>query len=555
MIGTIRKHSSWLWWLIAGLTIISFVAFMGSAPTRGNHGGGHGGSGYGTIYGREVTPEMLESAKREFYLGYWMQHEKYPSAREGVSDKDAQRESYVRLLLSEKARALGIRVPDTAVRDATAEMLNSVGGRNRQPWTLDQFNDRVLKPEQLTVADLQNYFRSTIAIEQARMVLGLPGALVSPQEAAQLYDREYQEISAQAVFFSYSNYLAQVTVTPAAAQDFYTKNMAAYREPEKLQASYVTFELSNFLASAELKLGRTNLDNNVEALYRQEGMAAVPGATNVDQAKAKIRAYFLRQEQAAQATKAANDFASALYAMKPVAAGNLAVVAKEKGLAVHTTAPFANGFSPEGLPETFAQMAFKVNGDQQVFSEIFSGTDALYLLAIEKEFPSTVPTLVQLGSRVGDDYRAMTAQNLARTEGAMFHSNVTAQVIAGKTFAQAAVAAGHSPVMLKPFSLSSPAIPEAGDRAEVGAFKQAAFTTPPGKVSQFFPTSEGGFVLSPQSVEPVDNAKKSATLPEFIKQVRRGRQNQAFNEWLQMEASRELRDTPIYADLTGGGKQ
>ena len=57
MIGTIRKHSKWLLWIIAGATIFSFVYFMGSGPARS------GGGGYqsvntnlvnGTIYGPEV---------------------------------------------------------------------------------------------------------------------------------------------------------------------------------------------------------------------------------------------------------------------------------------------------------------------------------------------------------------------------------------------------------------------------------------------------------------------------------------------------------------------
>ena len=45
-------------------------------------------------------------------------------------------------------------------------------------------------------------------MQQLIQVLGLSGALVTPQEAGQLYDREHQEVSAQAVFFSASNFRA-----------------------------------------------------------------------------------------------------------------------------------------------------------------------------------------------------------------------------------------------------------------------------------------------------------------------------------------------------------
>ena len=40
--------------------------------------------------------------------------------------------------------------------------------------------------------------------------MGLTGELITPQEAAAVYQREHQELSAQIVFFSASNYLASV---------------------------------------------------------------------------------------------------------------------------------------------------------------------------------------------------------------------------------------------------------------------------------------------------------------------------------------------------------
>ena len=65
------------------------------------------------------------------------------------------------------------------------------------------------------------------------------------------------------------------------------------------------------------------------------------------------------------------------------------------------------------------------------------------------------------------------------------------------------------------------------------------------------PTPDGGFVLLVQSQLPLDLAKKTADMPQFLAQVRRARQNEAFNLWLQSEANRELRNTPVYAELTG----
>jgi hypothetical protein len=56
-----------------------------------------------------------------------------------------------------------------------------------------------------------------------------------------------------------------------------------------------------------------------------------------------------------------------------------------------------------------------------------------------------------------------------------------------------------------------------------------------------------------KAMQPMDMAKKTAELPQFLNQVRRGRQNEAFNAWLQSEANRELRNTPVYSEIAGAG--
>jgi hypothetical protein len=93
--------------------------------------------------------------------------------------------------------------------------------------------------------------------------------------------------------------------------------------------------------------------------------------------------------------------------------------------------------------------------------------------------------------------------------------------------------------------LTTRELPQLGDYAELNQVKQAAFTTPVGQASVFEQNNIGGFVLFVQSQLPVDQSVMNAELPQFTVTLRRMRQNEAFNEWLQIEANRALTDTPL----------
>ena len=54
---------------------------------------------------------------------------------------------------------------------------------------------------------------------------------------------------------------------------------------------------------------------------------------------------------------------------------------------------------------------------------------------------------------------------------------------------------------------------------------------------------------------PVDEASKNAGLKDYLSQLRRGRGNEAFNLWLQAEANRELRNTPVFDELRAASQR
>ena len=69
----------------------------------------------------------------------------------------------------------------------------------------------------------------------------------------------------------------------------------------------------------------------------------------------------------------------------------------------------------------------------------------------------------------------------AQRAGTNYAASIFPQLAAGKTFAVASVAAGFSPEMLPPFSLSTSELPVLGDRVELNLLKRVAFGTPVGR--------------------------------------------------------------------------
>jgi hypothetical protein len=123
-----------------------------------------------------------------------------------------------------------------------------------------------------------------------------------------------------------------------------------------------------------------------------------------------------------------------------------------------------------------------------------------------------------------------------------------------QSFSAGCAAAGLEAQTLPPFSLGTEKLPELGSHsADLTQLKQAAFGTPAGRTSLFEQTDDGGFIVFVKSRLPVDRSAMNSELPKFTADLRRARENDAFNAWLQTEANRELRDTPVYRQQAANG--
>jgi hypothetical protein len=243
----------------------------------------------------------------------------------------------------------------------------------------------------------------------------------------------------------------------------------------------------------------------------------------------------------------AKEFYQALSSIEHPRAENLRMVASSNGLPVAVSAPFDAQEGPKELevPADFTKVAFSLS-EEEPFSQPMGAQDGIYVIAINKHLPREIPPLDQVRSRVVADYKHGQAMGLARQAASAFCTTWTNGSVQGKAFTNICAEANAKPLQLPPFSLTTQKLPEIEDQVSLTQLKQAGFGTPPGKISPALQASDGFFVLYVKAKLPVDQAKMQADLPTFVNSVRRGRQQEAFDEWLRHESERGLRNTPIF---------
>ena len=545
MIGTIRKHSKWLWAIIITITIISFVVFFNPSSKLSSRDRGEREGYYGSIAGEPIKLEDLRMAQNEAAFRYFFNYGDWPDQNAKRMGFDLERDTYFRLLLYHKLKQFDIHVADETVAKVAALYLS---GMNRgRPVAMDVFDERILRPRGLTLTDFERFIRHDLGIQQLITAAGLSGKLVTPQEARLLYEREHEEIATDAVFFSATNFLTSITTSPEAVSEYFTNQMARYRLPERVQVSYVAFEYSNFLAQAETELSKTNFNELIEANFAELGTNYYKEAKTPEEVKAKIRADLILKTAEPLARRQAYEFVKEASGMTNASAAAFDKLAQEKKLTVKVTEPFDVEEGPKDIVvgADFVKEAFKRSAEEPLAGP-FMGRDAAYAIAFNKRLPSEIPPLEKIRDQVTADYKHDQAVQAARKAGADFEGALTNGVAAGKKFSEICKDAGVKPEALPPISLSTRALPQVEEHVSLNQFKQAAWTAAkPGQASPFIATAEGGFVVFVRERLPLQLAKITAELPEFLQRVRLNRQNEAYSDWFRKEAERGLRDTPL----------
>jgi SurA N-terminal domain len=535
MFATIRRHQSWLYLVIAGITIASFIVFGPSSCSSIDRRTG-GGVNLGSIGGRTVKREELEQAQREVLLRYFLTTQQWPTSK---SDFNITREAYFRLFLIEKEKEYGVQIDENTLGEFAHRVIGNA--------PLDNFVDQILKPQGLGAEDFERFLRHEAGAQQIMQAAGVSGKLVTPQEAEMLYREEHQEVASLMIYFAASNYMKNVIVTNETLMQFYTNRMSVYREPARVQVNYVKFNVTNYFEAATKAI--TNLDTVVGENVKKYGTNLFGHTKTPEESRAAIKNEVIRTAAFSNVTKDAYQFANDLYNMQPRKVGNLEVLAKQKGLTVKTTEPFdrENGPTNFDVLLSFPHAAFELSTDNPSSGAVRSD-DGVYVLEFKTNYPSQVPTFDTVKEKVTADYRYAMAAVLMQQAGMKYYTGLTNGLGTGSTFTKISAQFGLNTEALPPISLSTTTLPESLENMiGVNELRQLVFTTPVGSVSPLARTRYGAAMIYVEKKLPVDEAKMKIELPGFLAYMRQARQSDAFNQWFnaQMRA-----DQPFAALIT-----
>lgn len=542
MFANIRRHQKWLWILISGAVIVSFVWYFNPNVQYGG-GGGRGGA-VGTMDGRAVSQREYEQAYYEAGLRHFFSYGSWPGRDEFSRQMniDINRDARTRLILKEKIKQYNIHVTPAETAKWIAEVFRDKDSNSFDPENVKRFVQNMAQYG-VKKDDFERYVQNEVAIMHLANVAGATAKLVTPQEAEEKFREENRKVAADLVQFQSSNFVAQVQLDPAAIATYYTNMQAMYRLPDRRQVAFVEFAATNYFPQADAKIATiTNLQVRIDEEYVKRGpnyyMDTNGQAMPPEKAKTQIRETLRKETALIEARRAAAEFAQELFDLpgdKQIA--NLENLAAAKGLKVQTTEPFSQREGPREIevPQTFTDIAFQLSPGDPFASEPILGSDGVYVFGLKKIIPSEQPPFETVQARVTEQYKTSQAQRLAQEAGRAFQAAVTNAIAQGKSFKEAAEANGQQVTTMSPFSQTTRSIPELDFRADFASIKNTAFSLSTNQVSSFTPTRDGGFVVFVKEFIPVSDEQVKAEMPAYITKLQTTRQNDAFNAWFAKE--------------------
>ncbi len=490
MFTWMRTHQRTLMVVITFLTIISFVwLYSAHDPTQMQR------DEVARMYDRNISSNDFQRAMRKFHLALSLGLVEYASLLSGGSEQGAVEFAVNTIIIEHEGGRLGLHPSDEQVAAAIMGIPAFQTGGKFDAAKYESIYQRDFAPNGFTRAEIDEIVRNSMMFDRIRATIDTVPVVTEADIA--YFSRAFQPVSGAAIVFKTAEFAKSVAPTDAQIADYLKSNAAQFRTPEWRTARVVRFQL--------------------------------PAGADKLEGKAKIEA----QQKVATASDE--------FSQQAVAIG-FEKAAQAAGLKVETTLPFDRSGAVKTTPgvapsadlsapvQALAPAIFTLTPKTPVSRVIESGNEFLVAelvditdskeMTLEEARPLIVQTLTDSAARAA--LQKGVDEALA---------SIRASLQSGKSFAEAAAAAGVQTTPFSNISLADESAPQ-----EQLRYADAALVANENEISGFRPDMEGGYAVWVEKRAPIDQKTFGEQKKEMQDAILSQRQTVLFRDWLNTAA-------------------
>lgn len=487
-----RRYQQPLLIIFTLLIIISFVGFF----DRSGFIDKMDRASSATIYGRPVSMVQVQRESRKFELGRNVGLQDLLRSVVGQARTESEAiDNFIWncMVLRHEAEQLGITASDEEVLEAirTMPVFQTNGAFDAGKYA--QIFENALQPRGLSKEHLEDLVRDDLRLKKLKALLGATTA-PAPDEVRAVFEERHQKTEASVVRLKLDDFLASATVPEEDVKKLYEDRKAKLKSEEKRKVKVAAFILPT-------------TDKPLEGKARAEELGKLGRAA---------------EELSVAMTAKDADFAAA--AAKAAASAKVEVKVEETAEFARRETPATLGGSPQAMAA-----AFKLT-PQEPNSDIITTERGYYALQLAGITEARPLTFDEARAQLVEQLKRERAQEALNLKGAEIRNKIDTELKAGKSFAEAAQAAGVKAEVFGAFSRAEPKF----DQPDAREVMMTAFEMKEGALSQFTPTLQGGVLIRVDKRPPVDETKfpeqKEAIagdLAQFAREV-------LFAEWLKL---------------------
>ncbi len=482
MVNLIRRFQKPLMVVITFLVIIAFVWLYNTTSRLDRVGTDR----IGTIYGRNVTQTEFLRTARKFELARDLgMFELLQDLVGPAMSLEQATENFVwnSMVLRRETDRLGIQATDAEVDEFVKAMpVFQADGKfdyNRYSAVVQN----AFLPRGFSEDQLQELVRDSLKLQKVKTLLASTSA-PAPSEVRSIFEQRHQKTDASVIRLKLDDFVKAVQLTEDDLQKGYEERKNALTTEEKRKVKYVAFTLPK-------------QEKPLESKERMETLQKLADR--------------------------ASDFAVAMA--EPNA--NFDEIAKKMEVQVQQSPEFTADEPPAELPLQVVRTAFRLSKEEPN-SDPVSTDSGYYVLHLAETTPTRPLTYEEAKPKLEEQLKSERGREAMDLKAKEIRNKIEAELKAGKSFADAAKAAGVTPESFPTFSLAEPNF-GAPDAQEVIGTASELKT---GELSEFVPTTTGGLFVYITSRQPVEDTKFESERTLITQSLSTSRREALFQEWM-----------------------